>query len=219
MGVARGIRGGLFALAAVVGGFLVAFRLSRLIYPTPMPFAAGRWLQDNPLRRRALDPGSVVRRIGIQPGASVLEIGPGLGLFTIPVAKALGPSGHLFAEDQQGPMVAALHGRLKAEHTGNVTVMLGDAHELDFAEGQLDLVFMVSVLGELQDRPGMFREIFRVLRPGGRLSITETITDLDYLPAAIVRRAAAKAGFVDTGVAGSAWSYTANFAKPEVRGG
>src|SRR5439155_19046019 len=112
----------------------VAFRTLRYLYPIPMPVVPGRWLQDNPLRRRLLPPEWVVSALGVRPGMAALEIGPGTGLYTAAVARAIGPSGVLYVQDVQGPMLSALHARLKAEGSANVVVILGDAVEMELAD-------------------------------------------------------------------------------------
>jgi ubiquinone/menaquinone biosynthesis C-methylase UbiE len=93
-------------------------------------------------------------------------------------------------------------------------MLLGDATRLPTADASFDVVFLVTVLGEIPDRAAALAECHRVLKPGGVLSISEMFGDPHYQRKAIVRRLATAAGFRPASIEGGFWLYTANFVKP-----
>ena len=76
-------------------------------------------------------------------------------------------------------------------------VALGDACKLPIPSGSMDHVFLITVLGEIPDRRGALEEIRRVLRPGGRLSVSEQFPDPDFVTLRTLRREMREAGFVE----------------------
>jgi len=211
----------LWAVAALVALFLVlqiVVRLVRKIYPFPIPAAMIR-LIDNPLRRRIFSAGKTLELVGIRPGMQVLELGPGSGFFTLEAARRIGPTGKLYSVDIEPKVIAIL--RQKIQNLTNVEARVGDAYELDFPDESLDLAFLVAVLGEIPDPLRALREIHRVLKADGTLSITEMLPDPDYPLRRTVVRWCREAGFEIGEKGGSFFYYTLNFrkAKGEIRKG
>jgi ubiquinone/menaquinone biosynthesis C-methylase UbiE len=93
----------------------------------------------------------------------------------------------------------------------NVEARVGDACALPFDDGTFDVVFLISVLGEIPDPVGALREARRVLKPDGVLSITEFLPDPDYPLRRTVMRWAEAAGFDLVGREGNLFCYTLNF--------
>jgi ubiquinone/menaquinone biosynthesis C-methylase UbiE len=92
----------------------------------------------------------------------------------------------------------------------------GVAEALPFANDAFDIVLLVTVLGELDDAPAALREVQRVLRPRGVLSISEHLPDPDFRSLTAVRALVGALGFVEAEARGTRWSYTANFTKREI---
>jgi ubiquinone/menaquinone biosynthesis C-methylase UbiE len=174
----------------------------------PCPSALS-WLVDNPVRRRYTRP--VLDRVGIQPGETVLEVGPGPGAFTVDAARRAEPGGKVFAIDIQPKMIAKLERHLQEAGVTNVEARVASAYDLPIDDRTVDRAFLITVLPEIPDPVRALHEIRRVLRPGGRLSVTEEFTDPDYpLPRTTIRWAAA-AGFQLEERYGGFWVYTLNF--------
>ena len=150
-------------------------------------------------------------RAHVEPGATVLEIGPGTGYFSVEASRMIGPGGRLLCLDIQPPMLAELSGHLRDAGVINAGLLLGDATRLPLAEDSVDTAYLVAVLGEIPDRPQALRELRRVLRRGGVLSITETLTDPDYQFEDSVRDVCRAVGFEPLEHTRGLLGYTMNF--------
>jgi ubiquinone/menaquinone biosynthesis C-methylase UbiE len=123
-----------------------------------------------------------VKRLDLRRDSRVLELGPGPGYFSPEVARAV-PEGRLVLVDVQQEMLDMARERLEGKGIGNVEYRRADAICLPAESESFDVVFLVAVLGEVPDRGACLREIHRVLRPDGLLSITEfKISDPDFIP-------------------------------------
>jgi SAM-dependent methyltransferase len=198
-------------IAAVAFVWLVLLKLFAKIMggrDMPCPASLG-WLVDNPLRRRYMRP--ILDRVGIQPGETVLEVGPGPGAFTLDAARRVGPGGRVVAVDIQPAMIARLEARVRAAGLGNVAAHVASAYEIPLPDASVDRAFLVTVLPEIGDPVRALREIRRVLKPAGLLSVTEEFLDPDYPRRATTIAWARAAGFELQERLGSFWVYTLNF--------
>lgn len=181
----------------------------RAIY---QPKHAG-WLVS-PLRHLVLSPGRIVRRLQVGPADRVLEVGAGPGWFSPAVARAI-PRGRLTLFDLQRDMLDMAAERLRARGIDNFELAEGDAARLPFPDAAFDTAFLVTVLAEVADRGACMRELWRVLKPGGRLSISEQLGDPGHVRFDELGALAAGAGFEVERRFGSILLYTANFRKPD----
>ena len=185
--------------------------LSRLTGKGIYPVEYARWLLS-PLRRLISPPTKIVKRLGLKSSDRVLEIGCGPGYFSPAVARAV-PQGALTLFDTQDGMLAIAERRLKTRGISNFERRQGDAKALPFADGIFDVAFMVTVLGEVGDPRSALREAARVLKPGGRLSITEMIGDPDFVSMEQLEEMARGAGLTLEQRYGPRFFYTCNFTK------
>lgn len=178
----------------------------------PCPFSA-RWVLHLPLRGLVHPVRRTLRESHVRPGAIVLELGPGTGYFSIEAARILGPEGRLVCIDLQPDMAMALRQRLSSSEVRNADVVIGEAGALPLADQSVDCAFLVTVLGEIPDRPRAIRELRRVLSPGGIMSVTETLPDPDYQFMGSVRDLARAAGFEVLEEIRRFLGYTLNFTR------
>jgi SAM-dependent methyltransferase len=208
----------LWIAVGLVGGLLFVWfvmlkLLSKLMgrHGEPCPSSLG-WLVDNPLRRRYMRPA--LERVGLRPGETALELGPGPGAFTVEAARRLGPEGRLIAVDIQPQMIARVEQKVREAGLTNVETHVGSAYELPVPDATVDRAFLVTVLPEIPDPVRALREIHRVLKPGGHLSVTEEFGDPDYPRRITTIGWAEAAGFSLEACHGSFWVYTLSFRRP-----
>jgi len=107
----------------------------------------------------------------LRQGQRVLEVGCGPGYFTIPAAEIVGPEGHVDALDINPAAVE--HVRRKAQRLGakNVDVMLADAGATSLPGSSVDVAFLFGVIHAFPNLNVVLKEMYRVLKPNGKLSI------------------------------------------------
>lgn len=115
--------------------------------------------------------GGLVARGGISSGSRVLEVGCGTGNYIAAIQAATDCS--CWAIDPSEEMLAAAR-----SGSGSVAFRLGRAERLEFEPGSFDLVFSVDVIHHVDDHPGYFREVYRVLKLGGLVC---TVTDSEWM--------------------------------------
>jgi SAM-dependent methyltransferase len=106
-------------------------------------------------------------------GDTVLDIGAGSGTDTLLAAGLVGPSGRVIALDMTPAMVAKLSRNIAAAGVTNVEVLAGNAEAIPLPDASVDVVTSNGVLNLVPDKAKAFAEIFRVLRPGGRVQIAD----------------------------------------------
>ncbi len=198
------------ALVVISGIMRVAKRFFRI----PAPAYVGRFL-DSSLREWLQPPDRVVERSGVSAGLRVLEIGCGSGAQTTEAAKRVAPGGSVVALDVQEGMLRQLGRKLSGAGAPGVRPLAADACALPFRAGSFDLVFVVAALQEIPDRHGALGEVRRVLRPGGRLAVTEFLPDPDYALPSTTAKLVEGAGMTQEATEGNLWDYTMRFRRGE----
>jgi SAM-dependent methyltransferase len=155
----------------------------RGVYPNELAF-----LLDTRLRNLLISPQQLAEHPHLSSGNRVLEIGPGPGFFSQAVARRLRgedargiAGGRLVLFDIQSEMLVKSRRKLERAHIDNADYAQGNAVRLPFHAQAFDVVFLVTVLGEVPEPRECVVEISRVLRGGGILSVTEMAGDPDAL--------------------------------------
>ncbi len=128
-----------------------------------------------PLRRLRQSPAKLLGPY-VRPGMTVLEPGPGMGYFTLDLARMVGPAGRVVAVDIQEKMLAGLGRRASKAGLGDrIERRLGTPEHLgvDDLAGRVDFIPAIFMVHEMPDASTFFREALRALKPGGRLLVAE----------------------------------------------
>jgi SAM-dependent methyltransferase len=195
----------------------VVVRVLRRAAPGPMPSRLAPVLTTTLRSWLFGTPERVLDRAGVTPGMRVLEVGPGPGVYTVPLARrvaSLGEDGGVTCLEIQPEMITMLRERLQAARIQNAQVVQGDGRQMPLSDDSFDLVFVVDVVGEVPDKPAIFRECAWVLKPGGTLAVTEQINDPDFRLPSTARKLATDAGLREEGLDGLPWwTYAARYRK------
>jgi len=208
---------GRLALGTLVLVFVVQIIVRLLYRMLPTRFLSRLALSlDAPIRRRFLSPTVVTRRIGLRAGMRVLHVGPGNGPLTEALSHTVGKDGRVeaIALDADGLQRARAH--LAAAGVENASVIPSNGQRLPFEDQSFDAACLDSSLGRVADAHGILADIWRVLRPAARLSISEIISDPAYAFRKSVETRGEQAGFERLEYFGDAIAYTINFRKPIV---
>jgi ubiquinone/menaquinone biosynthesis C-methylase UbiE len=207
-GALKFVSNGLLMGAGAVVGSQLALRGALWWEPRPMPHQVAGWL-DHPLRVKYRNPGATLALFGLFEGMTVLDLGCGTGLFTTEMARMVGQSGTVHAVDLQPALIEVTRRRVEAAGVAKqVRLHCTGTYALPLTERSIDVAVLISVLGEIPDRLLALRELRRVLKPDGRVAVSEELPDPAYLPAPAVRRWAELAGFRVAGKTGTPFCYS-----------
>ena len=139
--------------------------------------------------------GAPVAHAGIREGDVVLDLGSGAGMDVFVAARAAGPTGRVIGVDMTPAMLDRARANAAKAGLGHVEFRLGEIEHLPVADASVDAVISNCVINLSPDKPAVFREAFRVLRPGGRLAVSDIVVTTP-LPEAVRRSADAWCGCV-----------------------
>jgi ubiquinone/menaquinone biosynthesis C-methylase UbiE len=158
-----------------------------LLAVTPSLPVGARWAQENrvaqyiamlerPERESFQKPKEVMAALALKPGEQVADVGAGSGYFTIPVAKAVGPTGVVWALDIRQEMLDYMAKRLEAEKISNVRLKLVAADDPQLPAGGVETILMVDVFHYIENGAEYARKLRAGLAPKGRVVV------IDYIP-------------------------------------
>lgn len=146
--------------------------------------------------RRALGVANHLRHATIHPGETILDLGCGGGIDTIIAARRTGPTGSVIALDFLPEMLERTAGSAGEAGLDNVTTVLGELEAIPLPDSSVDLIISNGVLNLSPRKARVMAECARVLRPGGRLCISDLTVRQDDLPPEVLTQPAAWAGCV-----------------------
>jgi arsenite methyltransferase len=128
--------------------------------------------------------GAPITSLALQPGETVLDLGSGAGIDALLAARAVGSTGRVIGVDMTSDMLARARRNAAEANAWNVEFREGRLEALPVVDASVDAVTSNCVINLVPDKSAVFREIARVLRPGGRLVVSDIVLERP-LPAAI----------------------------------
>lgn len=135
--------------------------------------------------KELLNVKELLAKLGVKPGQTIIDFGCGpLGLFTLPAARIVGPRGRVYAVDVLKSALESVENHAKFDHLANVTTVWSNIEvksATKIPSNSADLELLVNVLYSSDKRFEIFKEIRRLIKPGGKLLVTEWKTTVAAL--------------------------------------
>jgi ubiquinone/menaquinone biosynthesis C-methylase UbiE len=185
--------------------FQVVIRVWLRVKPQPIPFGWS-WLLENPWRQIYRNPQQTSALCNLKSTDTVLELGCGSGLFTRALATQCA---HLITSDLQERYLEQT--RLQTRGVKNIEYLCADALSIPLSDASVDVVLLISTLTEVAKPVDALLECKRVLKPGGRIVVSEEMFAPEYVPSPITDAWARTAGLARVEHSGNAWVYFCHY--------
>ena len=128
---------------------------------------------ERPERVAALKIDYIIASLGLKPGDNVADIGAGPGIISVPMAKAVGPTGTVYAVEIDKGYFPHIMEKAAAAHVSNVRTVLGAFTDPKLPDRNIDVALFHDVLHHIEDRAGYLKAMAKYMKPDGRIAIVE----------------------------------------------
>jgi ubiquinone/menaquinone biosynthesis C-methylase UbiE len=137
--------------------------------------SADEWIKtlESPQRIQGLKIDETVAALTIKPGNVVADIGAGTGLFEVALAKAVGTSGKVYAEDVDQGLIDAVTRKKEESRVPNIVPVLGGFTDPKLPANDVDLAMINDVLHHIDDRATYLKNLAKYIKPGGRIAVID----------------------------------------------
>jgi SAM-dependent methyltransferase len=167
-----------FAFGALLSGASPAFGLqlgSRPAEEWAITLESGQRLEGLEIER-------VVEAMGLQAGQVVADIGAGTGIFSVPIARAVGPSGTVLAVEIDAGFLPIIAEKAQSQGVGNVEPVLGEFGDPNLPREDVDVAFFHDVLHHIQERQPYLVALARYMAPDGRIVVVDYDMNVPGVP-------------------------------------
>lgn len=128
---------------------------------------------DSPERRAEMPPEETLVKAGIKPGDVILDVGCGMGYFSFPASRMIGPKGMVYALDISGVMLAELRSKAASAGVFNIEVHQVPHGKLEIPAAEYSLCLISDTLHEVDDKKAFLSAVGAALKEGAKLSVIE----------------------------------------------